>query len=89
MMTRTGIHLDAILRHLGAAYYDSLHGRASRTDVARALATVEDHLGDEGARHSTGTAQSRQARKPGHRGVHHQPGPRHATAAADRGGSPR
>jgi BON domain len=24
MMTRTDIHLDAMLRHLGAAYYDSL-----------------------------------------------------------------
>jgi CBS domain-containing protein len=76
MMTRTDMHLDAMLRHLGAAYYDSLHGRASRTDVARALDTVEDHLADEGARHATGTPQTRQAHQSGHRGGHHQPGRR-------------
>ena len=43
-MPRNDIHLDAMLRHLGAAYYESLHGRAARSDVARALDTVEDHL---------------------------------------------
>jgi CBS domain-containing protein len=43
-MPRSDIHLDAMLRHLGAAYYESLHGRAARSDVARALDTVEDHL---------------------------------------------
>jgi CBS domain-containing protein len=43
-MPRTDIHLDAMLRHLGAAYYESLHGRATRSDVTRALDTVEDHL---------------------------------------------
>jgi len=47
-MTRTDTHLDAMLRHLGAAYYESLHGRAARSDVARALDTVEEHLGEEG-----------------------------------------
>ena len=41
-MTRTDTHLDAMLRHLGAAYYESLHGRAARSDVARALDTVEE-----------------------------------------------
>ena len=35
MMARTG--LDAVLRHLGAAYYGSLHGRAARSEAARAL----------------------------------------------------
>ena len=45
-MTRTDTHLDAMLRHLGAAYYESLHGRAARSDVARALDTVEEHLGE-------------------------------------------
>jgi CBS domain-containing protein len=44
MMARTDIHLDAMLRHLGAAYYENLHGRATRSDVTRALDTVEDHL---------------------------------------------
>jgi CBS domain-containing protein len=46
MMARTDTHLDAMLRHLGAAYYESLHGRATRTDVARALDTVEEHLNE-------------------------------------------
>lgn len=72
MMTRTDIHLDGMLRHLGAAYYDSLHGRATRTDVARALDTVEDHLAEHGTSSAAGTAGARQAgprkgRHPGHR----------------------
>jgi CBS domain-containing protein len=46
-MTRTEVHLDAMLRHLGAAYYDSLHGRATRADVARALDTVEAQLNEQ------------------------------------------
>jgi len=46
MMARTDIYLDAMLRHLGAAYYESLHGRATRTDVARALDTVEEQLNE-------------------------------------------
>ena len=49
-MARTDIHLDAMLRHLGAAYYDSLHGRATRSDVNRALDTVEDHLHEQAPR---------------------------------------
>ena len=40
-----------MLRHLGAAYYESLHGRAARSDVARALDTVEEHLGEEAPAH--------------------------------------
>jgi CBS domain-containing protein len=44
VMARTDIHLDAMLRHLGAAYYENLHGRATRSDVTRALDTVEEHL---------------------------------------------
>jgi CBS domain-containing protein len=47
-MTRTDTHTDAMLRHLGAAYYESLHGRAPRSDVTRALDTVEEHLGEQG-----------------------------------------
>ena len=43
-MARADIHLDAMLRHLGAAYYESLHGRATRLDVTRALDTVAEHL---------------------------------------------
>jgi CBS domain-containing protein len=48
-MARTDVHLDAMLRHLGAAYYESCHGRATRTDVARALDTVQEHLNEESA----------------------------------------
>jgi len=47
-MTRADAHVDAMLRHLGAAYYESLHGRAARSDVARALDTVEEHFGEQG-----------------------------------------
>jgi hypothetical protein len=43
-MTRSDMHTDAMLRHLDAAYYESLPGRATRADVTRALETVEEHL---------------------------------------------
>jgi len=43
-MARTDVHLDATLRHLGAAYYDSLHGRAARPDVTRALEAVDEQF---------------------------------------------
>jgi hypothetical protein len=43
-MARTDVHFDAILRHLGAAYYDSLHGRATRHDVTKALEAVEEQV---------------------------------------------
>jgi CBS domain-containing protein len=46
-MTRADTHTDAMLRHLGAAYYESLHGRASAADVARARAAVEEHLAEQ------------------------------------------
>ncbi len=55
-MPRTDVHLDGMLRHLGAAYYESLHGRATRADVLRALDTVEDHLNEQ---HATRTAGDR------------------------------
>jgi CBS domain-containing protein len=43
-MPRTDVNLDETLRHLGAAYYDSLHGKATQSDVRRALETVEERL---------------------------------------------
>ena len=43
-MARTDVHLDAMLRHLGAAYYESLHGRAAHSDVTRAVEAVEEQL---------------------------------------------
>jgi len=46
-MNRRDAHLDAVLRHLGAAYYDSLHGKAAPADVARALDSVAGQIGEE------------------------------------------
>jgi CBS domain-containing protein len=45
------MHLDGMLRHLGAAYYDSLYGRAAPADVTRAVNSVAEHMGEmpEGA----------------------------------------
>src|SRR6266567_9062280 len=69
MMSRTDSHLDAMLRHLGAAYYESLHGRAARSDVTRALDTVEEHLNEQApqpprhARPGDGTRHRRWARR--------------------------
>jgi CBS domain-containing protein len=45
-MSRSDIHLDAMLRHLGAAYYDSLYGRAAEADVTRAVEQVADRIGE-------------------------------------------
>lgn len=57
-MTRQDMHLDALLRHLGAAYYESLKGRGARGDVRLAVARVASQLGDESAAHGPGTAES-------------------------------
>ena len=57
-MTRQDMHLDAMLRRLGAAYYDSLNGRARRGEVRRAVAQVASELGGESAAHGPGTADS-------------------------------
>jgi CBS domain-containing protein len=46
-MNRRDAHLDAVLRHLGAAYYDSLHGKAAPADVARALDFVAGQVGEK------------------------------------------
>ncbi len=59
MMGRTEMHLDASLRHLGAAYYESLHGRATRSDVHRALDTVEEQLHEQ-APHPARTSSPRE-----------------------------
>lgn len=48
-MSRRDLHLNAMLRHLGAAYYDSLHGRAAPADVTRALDQVAEHMGEQPA----------------------------------------
>jgi CBS domain-containing protein len=46
-MTHGDTHTDGMLRHLGAAYYESLHGRASAADVARARAAIEERLAEQ------------------------------------------
>jgi len=50
-MNRRDAQLDGMLRHLGAAYYESLHGRAARTDVRRALDSVAEHLDEKPVDH--------------------------------------
>jgi CBS domain-containing protein len=40
-MSRRDEYLDALLKQLGAAYYQTLHGGAAAFDVARAVASVE------------------------------------------------
>jgi len=57
-MNRRDAQLDGMLRHLGAAYYESLHGRAARTDVRRALDSVAEHLDEKPVDHR---AQARPA----------------------------
>jgi CBS-domain-containing membrane protein len=67
------IYLDAMLRHLGAVYYESQYGRASRSDVMRALDTVEEHLKEPAA--SSAAAQS--VRPYAAHSGHQSSGPRH------------
>jgi CBS domain-containing protein len=45
-MSRTDSHFDGMLRHLGAAYYDSLQGKATQADVNRAVDNVASHLNE-------------------------------------------
>ena len=50
-MSRRDAHFDAMLRHLGAAYYDSMQGRAAPADVARAVDSIADHMGEAPLHH--------------------------------------
>lgn|SRR5512146_3298707 len=67
-MARTDTHLEGMLRHLGAAYYDSLHGRATKADVDRAVGNVAERLNE-----GTATVPSDAAKKV----VHQQGGHKH------------
>jgi CBS domain-containing protein len=74
MMSRNEMYLDGMLRHLGAAYYDSLHGRASTADVTRALDQVAQRVGEKRQPHvSAARPHSDEARHrvPRHRGRLH------------------
>ncbi len=44
-MSRDEAHLNAMLRELGAAYYQTLHGEGTASDVARAVDAVADAEG--------------------------------------------
>jgi CBS domain-containing protein len=80
-MTRTDTHLDAMLRHLGAAYYESLHGRATRADVTRAMDTVEEHLNEQARRSAPGRSAGAQHAAREHHAGHdagHDAGRRHS-----------
>jgi hypothetical protein len=68
-MNRRDAHLDAMLRQLGAAYYHSLHGRATQADVTRALDSVAGHFGEESPGHPAAVRTAAAG--------HHDPGNRH------------
>lgn len=73
-MSRQDVHLDAMLRHLGAAYYDSLHHRAAPDDVSRAVAQVASELGEKPADRRQAPrppAGQRELRPPRHHGQWH------------------
>ena len=80
-MARTDTYLDAMLRHLGAAYYESLHGRATRSDVHRALDTVEEHMQEAPA--SPGEGEPAVRPRPAHAAhrAHADAQPRHHRSA--------
>jgi len=54
-MTRRDEHLDVLVRHLGAAYYQALHGDGSAAEVTKALEKVAEAHG-EGAPEMAPTA---------------------------------
>ena len=57
-MSRTDTQFDGMLRHLGAAYYDSLHGRATQGDVTRALDNIAEHLNEQAGPLAPGPADA-------------------------------
>ncbi len=57
-MSKQESNMDGMLRHLGAAYYDSLHGRAAPADVARAVDTIAEHIGEEPGLHPAKPAKA-------------------------------
>jgi CBS-domain-containing membrane protein len=72
-MSRRDMYLDAMLRHLGAAYYETLHGRAAPADVARALDRVAERMGEPEASSSgeSPPAEGEQRRRPHQHGRWH------------------
>lgn len=58
-MTRRETHYDAMLKHLGATYYQTLQGQASPSDVARAV----DSLRQEAARGQDTSPKAKPSRR--------------------------
>ena len=79
-MTRTDIHLDAKLRHLGAAYYDSLQGKAARpmcyrrSRRSRSRLKAQQRQAPGGATASVGIRRVRAGRRSVARGAGISPG---------------
>lgn len=71
-MSRREEHLDAMLRHLGATYYQTLYGRATAADVAKAVESVtaqEESDGtsqppEAGSRAASGAAPASKSLRP-------------------------
>ena len=72
-MSRNDAHLDAMLRHLGAAYYDSLHGRAAPADVQRAVDSVAGRFGEEPPKHPAAAKPAAAGHHGPRSGHHHHP----------------
>ena len=53
-MSRRDDYLDALLKHLGATYYQTLHGDATAFDVARAVEAIADHSGSDSGTPASG-----------------------------------
>ena len=58
-MTRRDDHFEAMLRHLGATYYQTLRGQATPSDVAAAVDSVERATAGRGAPPGTATRPGR------------------------------
>jgi CBS domain-containing protein len=70
-MNRRDAHLDTMLRHLGAAYYDSLHGRADNAAVRRAVAQVASQMDEKPEDTGTAPSPGRAAAARMHHGRYH------------------
>ena len=68
-MSRRDAHFDAMLRHLGASYYQTLRGEASAAEVARAVEAVSQFRahGERGTRAGHGGAGGVAQMGAGHR----------------------
>ena len=53
-MSRRDDYLDALLKHLGATYYQTLRGDATASDVARAVEAIADHPGSDSGTPASG-----------------------------------